>query len=182
MDRRSKNQITNKNRVQFYTAAAGSSQGFKLHEVYTVENLGLPERSIDFCGKSARFKHLPVTSFDAAIPSLLMDLTNIHLLDTLNLREGRVQEPISTKTRIGCSMYGCQSDKVDGMLHRQLPICAKPSKEDLYVFCGYFGVALVLQVEEADEQRARIILKETTERTSCGRFQAPIETLWIAVY
>ncbi|XP_062704002.1 uncharacterized protein LOC134286407 [Aedes albopictus] len=178
-------QITDTNRVQLQISAVGSSQRYKLNEVYTVDNLGLPEQSLDFSEMSMRFKHLgglPVTSFGAAVPGVLIGLSNTHLLATLKLREGRSQEPIATKTRIGWSIYGCQRDKVDVMHHRLLHICAKPTNEDLHDYVQSFftveslGVALVPQVEGADEQRARRILEETTKRTSSGRFQTGL--LW----
>ncbi|XP_055645110.1 uncharacterized protein LOC129780638 [Toxorhynchites rutilus septentrionalis] len=175
-----KKQIADTNRIQLQISAVGSNKRFKLGEAYTVEDLGLPEQSLDFSDMSSRFKHLegvPVQSFDAAAPGVLIGLNNTHLLFTLKLREGRPNEPIATKTRIGWSVYGSQRGTEGNMQHRQLHICAKTVDENLHDYVKNFfsveslGVALVPQVEGVDEQRARRILEETTVRTTSGRLQ-----------
>ncbi|XP_062704268.1 uncharacterized protein LOC134286640 [Aedes albopictus] len=166
-------------------SAVGSDKRFKASEVYIVENLGLPKQTVDFQEMEQRFaylKGLPVKSFTAAVPGLMIGLNNIHLLATLKLREGRIGEPIATKTRIGWAVYGSVRGGVDQLPHRQMHIDVRPSNEELHSYVQEFfaleslGISVVPEAETAENQRARQILEETTKRIASGRFQTGL--LW----
>ena len=171
--------------VAVEVSAVGSEKRFKASEVYVVENLGLPEQTIDFQEMKKRFTYLeglPVRSFSGAVPGLMIGLNNIHLLATLKLREGRIGEPIATKTRIGWAVYGSIRGGVDQLPHRQMHIDARTSDEELHSYVQDFfaleslGISVVPEVETVEDQRARKILEATTRRTESGRFQTGL--LW----
>ncbi|XP_055523173.1 uncharacterized protein LOC129717329 [Wyeomyia smithii] len=158
----------------------GSGRKFQLSEIYTVDNLGLPEQSLDFEQLAKKFqhlRHLPVTSFQRVVPGLLIGLSNSHLLTTTKLREENEDEPIAAKTRIGWVICGRVRGGENNFLHRQMHICADSTERDLHDYVQEFfsieslGVAVAPNVERADDQRARRILEETTARTENGRFE-----------
>ncbi|XP_053698929.1 uncharacterized protein LOC128745887 [Sabethes cyaneus] len=153
---------------------------FKLSEVYTVKNLGLPEQSLDFeqlAKEFAHLRHLPVKSFKRAVPGLLIGLSNSHLLTTTKVREGGKDEPIAAKTRVGWVVSGRVRGGEDSFQHRQMLICADTTERNLHDYVQEFfsveslGVAVAPNLEGAEDQRARRILEETTVRTESGRFE-----------
>ncbi|XP_053686668.1 uncharacterized protein LOC128736214 [Sabethes cyaneus] len=150
---------------------------FKLSEVYTVKNLGLPEQSLDFVLLAKDFthlRHLPVKSFKRAVPGLLIGLSNSHLLTTTKVREGEKDEPIAAKTRVGWVVSGRVRGGEDSFQHRQMLICADTTERDLHDYVQEFfsveslGVAVAPNLKGAEDQRARRILEETTVRTESG--------------
>ncbi|XP_062713999.1 uncharacterized protein LOC115262830 [Aedes albopictus] len=163
----------------------GSNMRFNLSEVYTVENLGLPEQSLDAVELSKEFshlRHLPVRSYRGAVPRLLIGLSNSHLLTTTKLREGQEREPIAAKTRIGWVVCGCLGGRDTNFQHRQMHICAEKSDQELHDYVREFfsveslGVAVAPNLEGIEDQRARRILEETTVRTVSGKFETGL--LW----
>lgn len=156
-----------------------------MSEVYTVENLGLPEQSLDVEKLSEEFKHLrrvPVKSFQRAIPGLLIGLSNSHLLTTTKLREGKQREPIAAKTRIGWVVCGRVQRGDEQFQHRQMHICTDTSEHNLHDYVREFfsveslGIAVAPNLEGSEDQRARKILEETTVRTESGKFETGL--LW----
>lgn len=166
-------------------SAIGSDKRFKASEVYVVDNLGLPEQTINFTEMEQRYdylKGLPVRSFTTAVPGVMIGLNNIHLLATLKLREGRIGEPIATKTRIGWIVYGNLRGEVNHLPHRQMYIDTRKADEDLHSYVQKFfsleslGINVVPKLESKDDHRARKILEETTKRNENGRFETGL--LW----
>ncbi|XP_065083387.1 uncharacterized protein LOC135705543 [Ochlerotatus camptorhynchus] len=131
-----------------------------------------------------QYKHLrklPVQSFKSTTPGILIGLNNSHLLATLKLREGRPQEPMASKTRIGWAVYGSIQGG-EQLKHRQMHICAHAATADLHEYVREFfsleslGIALAPNLEGVEAERARKILKETTARTESGKFETGL--LW----
>ncbi|XP_065088324.1 uncharacterized protein LOC135709839 [Ochlerotatus camptorhynchus] len=171
--------------VKLGISEPGSRKVYQLSEVYTVENLGLPEQSIDVDELAKQYKHLqrlPVKSFQRATPGLLIGVNNIHLLNTAKIREGKEQEPIAAKTRIGWVVCGCLRGEENQFLHRQMHICAELTELDLHNYVREFfsvesiGVAVAPNLEGKDDQRARLILEGTTIRKTDGKFETGL--LW----
>ncbi|XP_062704112.1 uncharacterized protein LOC134286508 [Aedes albopictus] len=163
----------------------GSQRMFQLSEIYTVENLKLPEQSINLDKLAKQYKHLqrlPVKSFERANPGLLIGLSNNHLLTTFKVREGKEQEPIAVKTRIGWVVCGSLRGAESQLQHRQMHICAETTDLDLHNYVEEFfsveslGVAVVPNLEGLEDQRARRILQETTVQKANGRFETGL--LW----
>lgn len=163
----------------------GSQRMFQLSEIYTVENLKLPEQSINLDKLAKQYKHLqrlPVKSFERANPGLLIGLSNSHLLTTSKVHEGKEQEPIAVKTRIGWVVCGSLRGAESQLQHRQMHICAETIDLDLHNYVEEFfsveslGVAVAPNLEGLEDQRARRILQETTVQKANGRFETGL--LW----
>lgn len=127
-------------------------------------------------------RHLPVKSFQRAVPGLLIGLSNSHLLTTVKIREGKEQEPIAAKTRIGWAVCGRVRGGEKQFHHRQMHICIDSFDHDLHDYVQEFfsvkslGVGIVPNLEGSEKQRARQILEETTVRTESGKFETGL--LW----
>lgn len=128
-----------------------------------MKNLGLPQQTTDYEELSSRFAHLgklPVKSFKRAIPGILIEQSNSHLLATLKLREGQINDPIATKTRIGWAVCGSLRKPQARTIHRQLSLYAEPTVVDFHEYVRRFfdiesmGVAIVPSVKGAEEERA----------------------------
>ncbi|XP_053685846.1 uncharacterized protein LOC128735386 [Sabethes cyaneus] len=174
--------ITGAEVVTMDIAEMGGRKRFKLTDVYTVGNLGLPQQTLNFTELATRFDHLknlPVKGFDSAVPGILIGLSNAHLLATLKLRQGRSDEPIATKTRIGWAICGSLRKPI---VHRQLHMNTEPSNAELHEYVKHFfdieslGVAAAATVKGVEEQRAYKILAETTRRQENGKFETGL--LW----
>lgn len=172
-------------RVKINISGAGSNKQFCISNAYTVSNLGLPTQTLDFddmMNKYEHFRGLPISSFECAIPGILIGLSNTHLLATLKLREGLPHEPIASKTRLGWAVYGNVAEAETSFHHRQMHICAKTEDQDLHEYVRSFfsveslGVVVAPEIEGLENQRARQILERTTVRTTSGRFKTGL--LW----
>uniref|UniRef100_A0A182PX70 Uncharacterized protein n=1 Tax=Anopheles epiroticus TaxID=199890 RepID=A0A182PX70_9DIPT len=91
--------------VQLVVQISGAYKGAPVHElakVHTVGNLALPSQSIDVPQLEAAYPHLkglPLASYTNAIPRLLLGVDNCRLGKSLKCTEGRMNEPIASKTR-----------------------------------------------------------------------------------
>ncbi|XP_053691610.1 uncharacterized protein LOC128740123 [Sabethes cyaneus] len=177
--------IANARMVKFGISELGSSRRFDVSEVYTVENLGLPQQSLDFGSmmkQYGHFRNLPVKSFQRAVPGLLIGLNNFHLMATTKLREGGVKEPIAAKTRIGWVVCGNVRERTDQFQHRQMHMCAGTIEPNLHEYVREFfsveglGVSVAPNLEGIEIQRARRILEGTTVKTTSGKYETGL--LW----
>lgn len=132
------------------------SEHYKLLEVYTVDNLGLPQQTMDYVELATRFAHLdqlPVKSYNCAVPGILIGQSNCHLLATLKLRESRLNEPDVTNIRIGWTVCGSLRRSQASAVHRQLHMYVEPNTIDLHEYVRRFfdveslGVAFVPSVK-----------------------------------
>ncbi|XP_055621992.1 uncharacterized protein LOC129765605 [Toxorhynchites rutilus septentrionalis] len=158
---------------------------FPLRDVHTVTNLKLPKQTLRFSDMQTQFQHLrglPVEDYCNVFPSILIGLNNTHLITNLKIREGKSNEPVAAKTRLGWSIHGSIRDGDDPHDHRHVHVCTRSHDEDLHNLVQNFfniegaGVSAVRTLESADDQRARVILEQTTSRTETGRFETGI--LW----
>lgn len=81
----------------------------RLDNARTVRSLNLSPQTLRFNELKDRFPHrsgLPVRSYEAAIPKLLIGLRNLALAVPQKIKEG-VDGPIAVKTRLGWCVYGC---------------------------------------------------------------------------
>ncbi|XP_053686412.1 uncharacterized protein LOC128735954 [Sabethes cyaneus] len=80
-----------------------------LTDVYTVKELKLPLQSLSMrklADKYGYLNGLPIHSYDDVQPKLLIGMNNVHLVHALDSREGRQNEPVAVKTRLGWTIYG----------------------------------------------------------------------------
>ncbi|XP_055589038.1 uncharacterized protein LOC129741339 [Uranotaenia lowii] len=177
--------LSNTRLVGLQILGIGATKCLPVSEVYTVESLGLPEQSLNFDELKSHYQHLHgihVKSFSSAVPGILIGLNNVHLLTSLKVREGRVNEPIATKSRIGWSVFGPVLKDTNLQLQHQMHMCEKQNDEDLHAFVQRFfefeslGITVAPVVQGADDQRAYKILNETTKQTPNGKFEVGL--LW----
>ncbi|XP_062712952.1 uncharacterized protein LOC134290030 [Aedes albopictus] len=172
-------------RVQFNISGVGQGKQFQLRGVQTVESLDLPHQSIRFEELEGRFAHLrglPVVSYRDGVPGILIGLDNTKVKTSLKQREGKANEPIATKTRLGWVVFGRTGTLDQAQPNRVLHVCTRSHDDDLNELVKQFfstesvGVSAAKVTESADDQRARDILESTTVRTPSGKYQTGL--LW----
>ncbi|XP_052901587.1 uncharacterized protein LOC128309254 [Anopheles moucheti] len=91
----------------------GHDRHYRVPAIRTVRRLGLPTQSLDMDQFGAKYVHLsslPIPSFSAAAPRILLGMDNYHLTRPLKTVEGLIDEPVATKTRLGWVVSGlCSS-------------------------------------------------------------------------
>ncbi|XP_065094629.1 uncharacterized protein LOC135715158 [Ochlerotatus camptorhynchus] len=98
--------------VKFSAEIAGAQtpgQSFQLSEVHTVRNLDLPPQSMSVKDLAKHFRHLsglPIESYVAVKPRILLGVDNARLEYPFNSREGSENQPTAVLTRLGWLVYG----------------------------------------------------------------------------
>lgn len=90
------------------SAIHSSKKKFYLEMVRSVSRLELPAQELteDQIGECEHTAHLPISPYAKGKPKLLLGLNNAHITATLKLSEGKLNEPIAAKTKIGWTLYG----------------------------------------------------------------------------
>ncbi|XP_062698830.1 uncharacterized protein LOC134284218 [Aedes albopictus] len=102
-------QIKNSKRGSVDVSGLGASKSFALNHTRTVPNLELPRQTLKYeelARQYAHLKGLPISSYEAVSPGILIGSNNASLIATLKLREGELGDPLAAKTRLGWSIYG----------------------------------------------------------------------------
>ncbi|XP_065095799.1 uncharacterized protein LOC135717600 [Ochlerotatus camptorhynchus] len=85
-----------------------------LTDVYTVKELKLPSQSLSVRKLSEEYPHLeglPIESYCNVQPKILIGMNNVRVVHSLDSREGKPNEPVAVKTRLGWTIYGtCSSE------------------------------------------------------------------------
>lgn len=84
----------------------------RLSEVFTVKELKLPSQSLSFEELSKKHEHLqgiPVESYSNIQPQILIGMNNARVVHPMESREGKDNEPIAAKTRLGWMVFGTSS-------------------------------------------------------------------------
>ncbi|XP_058838792.1 uncharacterized protein LOC131694254 [Topomyia yanbarensis] len=139
------------------SSVTNPSKKLSLREVHTVESLQLRPQTLLMPEILAKYRHLmglPVESYQEVSPRLLIGLDHASLGNVMNYREGKPNEPIAVKTRLGWMIYGCCSSARNGTIG-----ISKPNK-------------LLLS---NDDQRANELLQSLTRYTN-GRYESGL--LW----
>ncbi|XP_062714841.1 uncharacterized protein LOC134291299 [Aedes albopictus] len=160
---------------------------FNLNNVRTVQELLLPHQTIDMKELSQLYPHLrglPVDSYQSAQPRILIGLKHAFIGLVLQSREGELNHPIASKTRLGWTVYGgctedapnvvqCafhehhQSDNMDESLHQAM-------KE--YFSLDSLGITKPSNILlSTDDQRAETLLRSLTKLKN-GRYETGL--LW----
>ncbi|XP_062713044.1 uncharacterized protein LOC134290073 [Aedes albopictus] len=171
--------------VQLYISGIDSTKRFVLNGVHTVKKLDLPQQSLRFENFERDFPHLrglPVKSYDNALPGILIGLDNTKIETPLKLREGKPDEPVAAKTRIGWVVFGRSGGSTENPFRHVLHLCSRSGDDTLHDLVKDFfrvegtGITSPAALDSADDVRAREILRATTVRTPNGRFQTGL--LW----
>lgn len=162
---------TESKRVRVTISGAKSQHQYSLNDIRTVQELTLPEQSLDYDELSQRYRYLrglPVDSYNKAVPRLLIGVNNASLTVPLQIREGRKNEPIAVKTRLGWCIFGGRGNEAAHSLNYHA--CSCSNDEDLHdTVKEYFamedaGVKPPVVLESEDDKRARKIMEQTTIR------------------
>ncbi|XP_062699124.1 uncharacterized protein LOC115261638 [Aedes albopictus] len=96
-------QIPNSKRVSIEVSGQGASKSFALNDTRTVPNLELPRQTLKYKELARQYAHLkglPMSSYEAVSPGILIGSNNASLIATLKLREGELGDPLAAKTRL----------------------------------------------------------------------------------
>ncbi|XP_038116718.1 uncharacterized protein LOC119768950 [Culex quinquefasciatus] len=174
-------------RIRLEISGEGKKERFTLNDTRTVASLDLPKQTMQFSDLARKFTYLrglPVRSYEAATPGILIGSNNAGLIATLNLREGELGDPLASKTRLGWTIYGSSSDG-QRTANFTLHVCncredqhADQELHDLvkrHFTVESIGVSADKGPESEEDKRARRILEETTKRVG-DRFETGL--LW----
>lgn len=178
---------TNSRRVSVEISGQSTDEGrkYRLHDVRTVSQLNLPIQTIGTAELVAKYPHLrnvPFANYEQAVPQILIGIDNWKLCTPTDVREGKWQEPVATKTRIGWTVYGqyhhhsqnesAVDENVIGevIVHNHYHICDCSHDEKLHKIVKdffsleNFGVRESENtIESVEEKRARAIMDATTK-------------------
>lgn len=176
-------------RVSLHVSGTQSENQFPLSDVFTVKDLKLPAQSLSVTKMRRRYnylKGLPVESYNDARPRLLIGMNNVRLGHALDSREGKENEPIATKTRLGWTIFGtCLDDHPKpSTIPHSFHICSHSYKldDDLHAaISDYFALeslgitAPKEKLLSVEDERALNIL-QTNTRLENGRYSTSL--LW----
>ncbi|XP_055605117.1 uncharacterized protein LOC129753328 [Uranotaenia lowii] len=149
-----------------------SKNKMRLSDARTVSNLALSTQSLDYEGLVRNYAHLkglPVASYKDAVPRILIGVNNLHMTVPLRIKQGRTNEPVAAKTKLGWCIYGGRSSE-----HTAVQVnyhaCSCSQDDSLHkVVREYFemedmGIHATTKLESEADMRARRILKESTQK------------------
>ncbi|XP_062706457.1 uncharacterized protein LOC134287734 [Aedes albopictus] len=161
----------NSQQITIEITGLGQEKRHKLLNARTVTNLGLPGQSFQVDETAQQHRHLkgiPITSYQNAVPKILIGVDNLRLALPLKVREGDGTAPVAVKTRLGWCVYGPRgtSRQESYSFH----VCECSCDEELHE-----AVKKFYAVEEAgstpaqtslakEDERALAIMEATTQR------------------
>ncbi|XP_058827116.1 uncharacterized protein LOC131687095 [Topomyia yanbarensis] len=159
-------------RIDITISGSQVSRLYTISNARTVQNLDLPIQSLQYSELAIQYPHLqglPIEDYVNVTPRILIGIDNAHLAVPLKTREGKLGDPIATKTRLGWSVHG--STKRSAMNNYSLHMCecSEDTSKLHELVKQYFSVeSLGISLQEApdskDNQRALSILQNTTKR------------------
>ncbi|XP_055603913.1 uncharacterized protein LOC129752144 [Uranotaenia lowii] len=169
-------------RISVQISGQHSEKRFTMKNVRTVEQLKLPKQSFDYDAMQTNFPHLkglPLNSYTDVRPMLIVGVEHVSLLTPITLREGRHNEPIAAKTRLGWCVYGKQINTTKNFESLNLHLEQQFGNQQLHDLMGRFlKLEETLVIKEPDftlEKAALEILQRTTRRVG-DRFETGL--LW----
>ncbi|XP_055622739.1 uncharacterized protein LOC129766247 [Toxorhynchites rutilus septentrionalis] len=164
------------------------SHKFSLTGVRTVNELLLPPQTLNIEELSRLYPHLrnlPILSYEAVRPRILIGMKDQHLTLVLKSREGGPNQPLAVKTRLGWTVCGgANENDTPNLVHSIFHICPceNRSDDDLHqAMKRYFSLDSLGVVKSGtsllsrDEQRAQSLLQSLTKFTGT-RFETGL--LW----
>ncbi|XP_058464923.1 uncharacterized protein LOC131438730 [Malaya genurostris] len=166
----------NSERLSVEISGANSQTRYSMSNVRTVEGLKLPTQSLmyeDLVQNYPYLRGLPINSYRNANPRILIGVEHSKLSLTLKKREGRTNEPVATRCRLGWTIHGRLGDDTHSSLFHHNHICDCNTDRELHGMVErFFSTEAVPPVgpviETEDDKRARRILVETTVRVDGG--------------
>ncbi|KAJ6636921.1 hypothetical protein Bhyg_09646, partial [Pseudolycoriella hygida] len=165
---------------------------FVLHDVRTVEWLGLPIQTV-LKDKLVEYfpymRDIPLIDYTNAVPRMLIGSDNANLNVPLEIVEGTFSQPIVCKSRIGWSIHGRTNERTTNSvsqninIHRTKCPCQHTADEAIHQLVkNYFSLENLgvtynkdLQFCSKEDERALDILTKHTKRIG-NRFETAL--LW----
>ncbi|XP_065092441.1 uncharacterized protein LOC135713285 [Ochlerotatus camptorhynchus] len=161
---------------------SGVREKFKPSNVRTVQELQLPSQTMQYEELQQTYPHLkglPVRSYTEATPGIIIGLEHVRLLTSLRVREGKDNEPVATKTRLGWCIFGKNSGNDSVLEQLNLHLDNDPDNRELHLWMKqFFAVeesSVTIKPEAEEDKRARKIMEATTRRVN-GAFETGL--LW----
>lgn len=165
----------NSRRVKLMISGVGVTKQFSLNNVRTVSclKLPLPTTTQDVIQKFEHLRDLHIADVPLSRPKLLIGLEHAKLGLMYEIREGKWNEPIGTRTRLGWVVHGKQVEQgVEKPNQYSCHVCECNSNDNVlsnlmrdFQTTEAFGVKAVERLVEAkDDIRARKLLEETTKK------------------
>ncbi|XP_058816368.1 uncharacterized protein LOC131679652 [Topomyia yanbarensis] len=151
----------------------------KVHQipkVHTVQRLALPRQTLALDELQLRYPYLhdlPADSYYNVEPRILIGIDSCHLGHTLDSREGKKNEPIATRTRLGWIVFGPCSviPQISYMAHHSFHVCQCCKRNDAelhktvkaYFALDSIGIGHNIKpLLSKDDERAQQLLKSLT--------------------
>ncbi|XP_055591417.1 uncharacterized protein LOC129743407 [Uranotaenia lowii] len=167
--------------VRIQISPRGSNTKIQMWNVHTVNRLNLPSQSMNTSIMRSKFKHLkglPVDSYAAEEPKLLIGLDHADLLYPIESRKGLPGEPIAVRSALGWSVFGPVGDELPVAEYCNVHRCACENLDERlrqFYAIEEAGIDIGNQPEKDADRRAREILEATTTRIG-KRFETGL--LW----
>ncbi|XP_075163025.1 uncharacterized protein LOC142235646 [Haematobia irritans] len=153
-------------------------------DVRSVKQLLLPEQSMDYeslCQKYSYLKGLPIESYCAATPKILIGLNNANLTICNKVREGGVGKPIAIKTALGWTVFGPCGDSPYSPFSMHICECSENDSKihqmvKLFYNVENLGINFVKQHTNKEDEKSMNILKTFTHQRADGHYQTSL--LW----
>lgn len=157
------------------------SKVYPIKNVHTVKNLNLSTETMvvhDVKGKYPYLEDIPIEGYENVVPSMIIGINNPNLISSLKIREGKWNQPVASKTRLGWTLFGGSS--MTGKLNLHMCTCSKD--EELHELVKHYfseesvGVSPPLvDPMSSDDERALRIMEETCKFNN-GRYEVGL--LW----
>ncbi|XP_058816679.1 uncharacterized protein LOC131679953 [Topomyia yanbarensis] len=161
-------------RISVAISGAGFKSKFQLKNVHTVQKLKLQGQSFQYSELQKIYPHLrglPLNNYSNAVPRMIIGIDYAQLLTTLKVREGKTNEPVAAKTRLGWCVYGKKVNGSSAVTRLHVHSEDIENRELHELMRQYYNVeeaAVATPLESEDDKRARIILENTTRRVKGG--------------
>lgn len=147
---------------------------FQLDEVRTVKELQLPHQSLNMNEMKERYPHLrglPIESYENVRPKILIGMRHLHVSLVLQSREGKLDQPIATKTRLGWTVCGASCEtNASSLVHYSFHVGENNTSDESlhqsmkeYFSLDSMGVTKTEQtLLSTDDRRACLLLDSLT--------------------
>ncbi|XP_062703182.1 uncharacterized protein LOC134285759 [Aedes albopictus] len=169
-------------RISVKISGANKEEKYLLNDVRTVQELGLPNQTLDYKELVKAFPHLqglPVNSYVNAKPGMIIGIEHVRMITSLRIREGGNNDPVAAKTRLGWCVYGRNSTNEESVEQLHVHVAESISNTELHdsmrKFFAVEEAVVTQQIESDEDKRARSILETTTVRRE-GRMEVGL--LW----
>ncbi|XP_055605771.1 uncharacterized protein LOC129753946 [Uranotaenia lowii] len=169
-------------RVSVSIRGKGCKTRYEIGNVRTVSQLKLTSQTIDYEDLQKRYPHLkglPVMSYAAATPGIIVGLEHVSLLTQLKVREGGQHDLVAAKTRLGWCIFGKQGSLIKPYQQLHVHSDIENENKEFHTLLGkFFGVEeafVSIKPESKENKQALDILARTTRRVD-GHFETGL--LW----